>query len=461
MGRIDLAAVRRFHIYADIALVSAGWLAAYWARWALDGVLGRPLNPFDNYLHALPLIVLPWVFCCWLFGIYRTTRMQTLVDHFRSLLRGVFLGLLVISSLGFFFKELQFGRLVVLFTGVFNLGLQGMSRSVFHRAERKMRRTGNFDVRTLILGTGVTGMRLLQKIQDHPEIGHRVVGFLAESQDLVGEVLENRPVLGVLEDLRKVAVDQRIEEVFVAVPSLGHTRMLSLVLACEDLGLTFRVVTDLFEVLTSRTPVDLVEDLPLVRLGRESEHVLYGPIKRALDVAGALVALLISAPLWAWCALRIRLDSRGPVLFCHERVGQGGKLFTMYKFRTMERGARPYEVAPRSEDDGRVTRYGLWLRRTSIDELPQLINVLRGEMSLVGPRPEMPFIVSQYDEWQRRRLLVKPGITGMWQILGRKDLPMHSNLQYDFYYIRNRSLSLDLSILLRTVGAVLSRKGAY
>jgi lipopolysaccharide/colanic/teichoic acid biosynthesis glycosyltransferase len=133
----------------------------------------------------------------------------------------------------------------------------------------------------------------------------------------------------------------------------------------------------------------------------------------------------------------------------------------MVKFRTMHAGADPAAVAPTGPGDPRVTPYGRWLRATSIDELPQLWNVLRGEMSLVGPRPEMPFIVEGYDEWQRRRLSVKPGITGLWQILGRKDLPMHRNLQYDFYYIRNRSLALDASILLRTAGAVLSRRGAF
>ena len=133
----------------------------------------------------------------------------------------------------------------------------------------------------------------------------------------------------------------------------------------------------------------------------------------------------------------------------------------MLQFRTMCSDVAPYEVAPRGRDDSRVTATGRWLRATSIDELPQLVNVLKGEMSLVGPRPEMPFIAETYDEWQRRRLAVKPGITGLWQILGRKDLPMHENLQYDFYYIRNRSLTLDASILIRTLGAVCSRRGAF
>jgi exopolysaccharide biosynthesis polyprenyl glycosylphosphotransferase len=220
------------------------------------------------------------------------------------------------------------------------------------------------------------------------------------------------------------------------------------------------VATNLFEVLTSRTPVELVDDVPLVRLGRERSSPLYEPLKRGFDVVGAAAALLVAAPVMLWVALRLRAQG-GPALFRQVRVGRHGRLFGMVKFRTMRVDSDPEAAAPRGAGDPRVTSYGRWLRATSLDELPQLWNVLRGEMSLVGPRPEMPFIVDTYTEWQRRRLAVKPGITGLWQILGRKDLPMHENLQYDFYYIRNRSLALDLSILIRTVGAVLSRKGAF
>jgi lipopolysaccharide/colanic/teichoic acid biosynthesis glycosyltransferase len=187
----------------------------------------------------------------------------------------------------------------------------------------------------------------------------------------------------------------------------------------------------------------------------------YAPLKRGFDVVGALAGIALTAPIMAWCALRTRQSSRGPAFLVQERTGQHGRTFRMYKFRTMHADVDRYAVAPRDAQDDRITPYGRWLRVTSIDELPQLWNVLVGDMSLVGPRPEMPFIAATYDEWQRRRLSVKPGITGLWQILGRKDLPMHENLQYDFYYIRNRSLSLDLSILLRTIGAVLSRRGAF
>jgi exopolysaccharide biosynthesis polyprenyl glycosylphosphotransferase len=461
MPKLDLSRLRLVHVLADCALVSLSWLGAYWVRYALSGPLRNPINPFDNYLTALPLIVVPWIFTCWMFGIYQNARMKTLVDELQTLLRGVALGLLVVSAIGFFFRELYFGRFVVLASAGFSLLLQGSSRIFFYRVERRMRLSGEHDVPALIVGTGIAAIRLLQKIQDHPEIGYRVVGFLDERGDFPEKDLANHPLLGKLDDLRRVALEFGVQEVFVAAPALGHTRMLSLVLACEDMGITFRVVTNLFEVLTAGTPLDLVDDLPLVQLGRQRVHPFYEPLKRAFDLVGALLLLAPASLLMLWCAWRIRRGSPGPALFKQLRVGRNGRIFEMYKFRTMVADADPYAPAPRNRDDERVTVYGAWLRSTSIDELPQLLNVLKGEMSLVGPRPEMPFIVDTYDEWQRRRLEVKPGITGLWQILGRKDLPMHQNLQYDFYYMRNRSLALDASILIRTAGAVLTRRGAF
>jgi exopolysaccharide biosynthesis polyprenyl glycosylphosphotransferase len=460
-GGLDLAALRRLHLYADVALVCLAWLAAYATRWALNPVFGYPINPFEVYAAAAPLVVLAWTASCFAFGIYGTTRFASAVDEIQRLGKGVVLGLLVVSSLAFFVKEWHFGRVVVLLTGAYSLAFQGASRALFFRLERRLRSSGLCDVRVLILGAGTTGIRLVQKIQDHPEIGYRVAGFLDDAPEIQDEKVAGLPVLGGIDALRETVARHAVEEVFVATPAMGHTRMLSLVLACEDLDVTFRVVTNLFEVLTAGSPVDLVDDLPLVRLGGRRPGLHYEPAKRALDLAGAAGLLVATAPLWLWWALRIVLDSPGPVLFRQERIGRHGRSFTMYKFRTMHCDVDPYAVAPRHGEDRRVTRYGYWLRRTSIDELPQLLNVLRGEMSLVGPRPEMPFIAEAYDEWQRRRLTVLPGITGLWQILGRKDLPMHENLQYDFYYIRNRSLWMDLSLLVRTVAAVLSRKGAY
>jgi exopolysaccharide biosynthesis polyprenyl glycosylphosphotransferase len=455
-----LGRLRALHVATDALLVSLGWLAAYWVRFALNESFGKPINPFDWYVRALPVVVLPWIATGWLFGLYKSARMRTAIHELQTVLRGAALGLLVLGSISFFFRELYFGRTVVLLSVAFNLVLQGGSRLLFHQLEQRARRSGDCDVPVLIVGTGVSAIRLLQKLQDHPETGYRVAGFVDDADELPEKDVAGLPVLGHVDDLRRIAVEHGASEVFVALPSLSHTRMLSLVLDCEDLGITFRVVTNLFEVLTAGTPIDLVDDLPLVRLGRESVHPLYEPAKRVFDLALATAGLVVAAPLLLWVAARLRSQGVSP-LFVQTRIGRGGRPFRMVKFRTLEETADPAAVAPRSRHDPRITPYGAWLRVTSIDELPQLWNVLVGDMSLVGPRPEMPFIVEQYDDWQRRRLTVQPGITGLWQILGRKDLPMHENLQYDFYYIRNRSLALDLSILVRTVGAVLSRRGAF
>jgi exopolysaccharide biosynthesis polyprenyl glycosylphosphotransferase len=456
----SLKTLRALHVATDTVLVSLGWFAAYGVRYAAAEPIGRAINPFDGYLHALPLVVGAWIATCWWFGIYRSRRTHTAVDELSKLLRGAALGLFVIAAIGFFFKELAFGRLVVLTSAGMSLVLQGASRMLFHRLERRLRRSGSLDMRVLIVGTGVPAIRLLQKLQDHPEDGFRVVGLLDDAPELPEKDVAGIPVLGHIGDLREVAIQHGVEEIFIALPSLGHTRMLSLVLGCEDLGITFRVATNLFEVLTAGTQLDLIDDLPLVRLGLERVHPLYEPCKRVFDLVCASAGLLLAAPLLAWVALRL-WQSGQPPWFAHERIGRDGRPFRMYKLRTLHADAGAYEEAPRGASDPRITRYGRWLRATSIDELPQLWNVLRGEMSIVGPRPEMPFVVERYDAWQRRRLTVKPGITGLWQILGRKDLPMHENLQYDFYYIRNRSLALDASILLRTVGAVWSRRGAF
>jgi exopolysaccharide biosynthesis polyprenyl glycosylphosphotransferase len=460
-AKVDLNAIRRIHIFADTILVAIGWIGAYWLRFALNETFGAPINSFDVYVSALPLVVGPWMFSCWAFGIYRSSRVTTLIEEFQTLFRGVALGLLVVASVSFFFRELHFGRFVVVACVGLNFVLQGVSRVAFHKLEDRMRRSGDHDLPVLIAGTGVSAIRLIQKLQDHPEIGYQVVGFVDDSREEDRKDVANRPVLGHIDDLRKIAIEQGVKEVFVAMPSLSHTRMLSIVLDCEDLGMTFRVVTNLFEVLTAGTPIDLVDDLPLVRLGRQRAHPLYEPVKRVLDIIGSSIGLIVFAPVLLWCGRKIARESPGSAMFKQDRVGRGGKIFKIWKFRTMRADTEQYAVAPKDGSDARITPFGRILRITSIDELPQLINVLKGEMSLVGPRPEMPFIVNDYDEWQRRRLSVKPGITGLWQILGRKDLPMHENLQYDFYYIRNRSLGQDLSILVRTIGAVLSRRGAF
>ena len=184
-------------------------------------------------------------------------------------------------------------------------------------------------------------------------------------------------------------------------------------------------------------------------------------IKRAFDIVVSTVVILLTFPFWILIMIAIRLETDGPAIFKQERVGQNGKVFKIRKFRTMRSDVDKYEYSPSSPDDRRITKVGAFLRKTSLDEFPQFLNVLNGDMSMVGPRPEMPFIVEKYKDWERQRLKVKPGLTGLWQIMGRKDLPLHESLEYDFYYIKNQSLLLDLTILIKTIPIILLGKGAY
>jgi len=449
------------HIGVDTLLIAVSWSLAYWLRYAMSGTLGKPLNPFDNYLGILPLIVPVWLFSSLFLGIYKQKWKITPIERIQNILKSVLLGFLLTSSISFFSKEFEIGRSVVLLSTVINLFLLTLNRSFFYLLEKKFI-LSHEGVRALIVGAGTSGIRVLQKLQEHSEINYQIVGFLDDNPDLQQTKWGKRPILGTLEDIRMIAEEYQIDEVFMAIPSLNHQHIFPLMLKCEGLSLSFWLLTNDFEVLSRhRKDIPRIDDLPLNYLGDQRINPIYPIFKRTFDLVTAVLLLLVTLPLWLWWSIRIKLDSSGSVFFSQDRVGHNGKLFTLYKFRTMYQESSPYEKAPNTQSDKRITKYGKWLRQTSIDELPQLFNIIKGDMSVVGPRPEMPFIVDTYEDWQRTRLSVKPGLTGLWQISGRKDLPMHENLHYDFYYIRNRSLLLDFSILLRTFVTVFMGKGAY
>jgi len=187
----------------------------------------------------------------------------------------------------------------------------------------------------------------------------------------------------------------------------------------------------------------------------------YGLSRRVIDIALSVMVIVFFSPVWLLLAIIIAIATGENPIFTHQRVGKGGKKFTCYKFRTMKKEAGKYEFGPTTPDDSRITVIGRFLRRTSLDEIPQFFNVLVGDMGLVGPRPEMPFIVERYNQIEKCRLLVKPGITGLWQIMGRKDLPLHENVEYDLYYILNRSVWMDFIIMLKTIHVIINGRGAY
>jgi len=324
------------------------------------------------------------------------------------------------------------------------------------------------DRKVLVYGAGETGRQLAQRLLDEHHLGLRPVGFLDDDPGLfrrevkVGAGTDGMriPVFGDERSLEAVLRMTGVSTVFIAMPSAPPRRITELIALLEAQGVTFFFVPSAGDLLFSTLRFGQVAGMPVFARRLPDASRFYGAVKRLLDVVGAAVLLLLSAPLIALGAAAIRCCGKGPVFFTQERIGLDGRSFVIFKLRTMTCDAPKYGFHPSSEGDARVTPVGRWLRKTSVDELPQLLNVLRGEMSLVGPRPEMPFIVEEYNETERQRLSVKPGITGLWQISADRAFKIHDNMQYDIYYVERRTTGLDLAILVVTPFVLLARNRA-
>ena len=326
--------------------------------------------------------------------------------------------------------------------------------------------------RILILGAGDLGKRVGKLLLDRSRWGFDAVGFLDDDPGKLGEQVAGLPVLGAIDQLRQLAREKRIDEVWIALPVRAHERLKDVIAALDREPVRVKIVPDYFSLALVRASAEILDGIPIIGLRDPLIEGLPRLIKRLFDLVVSVLLLVPALPLMAAIGLLIRLDSKGTALLRQERAGENGRVFGMYKFRTMLAGgadnggdANPQwpgdEVPHKRPDDPRVTRIGRILRRLSLDELPQLFNVVKGDMSLVGPRPEMPWLVDRYESWQRKRFAVPQGLTGWWQINGRSEKPMHMHTEDDLYYVYNYSLWLDIWILIRTPFAVLRGKGAF
>jgi exopolysaccharide biosynthesis polyprenyl glycosylphosphotransferase len=450
-------------VLADTIALSFLWREAWQLRDALHPRwFDTPINAFENYGRVLPYLLVVWIGTLAVFKQYAHRGKIGSLNQAGDIIKSSLALLVGTLAAGHLLKRYELGRAVILLTVLGAMIYLYASRSLLRFVKETLRRGGHGLTRAAIIGAGETGRRVALRIQNHPEVGYELVGFIDRDAARLGPEVAGVPLIGDTGDLENLLLRYRVEEVFLAVPSLSQNETFALVLQCEMANVHFKIVkNDMLAVITERVKIDDIGDFPVILLRQGRLTPFDSFLKRALDLALTIPLMMLFAPAWAAIAILIKLDSHGPVLFSHERVGQDGRIFRLYKFRTMTGDTNPYAVAPGDQSDSRITRFGRLLRKTSLDELPQFWNVLRGEMSLVGPRPEMPFIVEQYEPWQRRRLDVPQGITGLWQIAGRKQLPLHYNLEYDFYYIRNWTILLDLAILVRTVPAVLFCKGAF
>jgi Undecaprenyl-phosphate glucose phosphotransferase len=342
-----------------------------------------------------------------------------------------------------------------------------IERFAVRRGLRYLRERGYNQRHLIIIGCGETGRSFLLKLLEHRDFGYNVIGFLDDAPDLQGTMVNGTPVVGTCSDLPAVLAGSGVDEVVIALPFQAHNRCREIIMACENAGIRVRMIPNFLDCLPGMPKIEEVDGIPLLNI----RHVpLDDPLnycmKRVLDIAVSLFAILLTLPLMALIAVVIKLTSPGPVIFRQQRVGLNGRTFDMFKFRTMRVMEDTIESKTwTTADDPRKTRFGSFLRKTSLDELPQFFNVIAGSMSVVGPRPERPFFVEQFRSEVPKYMVkhhVKPGITGWAQVNGwRGDTSIHKRIECDIYYIENWDLLLDIKIIFLTVVRGLVHKNAY
>ena len=417
------------------------------------------------------IIALAWTGSFVTLGVYNPRQITHWIDEVQRVVLGHTVAALLMAGMLYLVKQ-EMPRLAFGYFFLISLAVLLTYRAGLRMWQRRRGRMAVTQVRVLIVGAGSVGQRVAQELasKQWPEL--RLVGFLDDDPAKGGRLPSQLPVVGSLADAPAVVNDLGVDEVVIALPLRAHERFVNLVALLQEHAVRVRVVPDYFELAFFGATVESLAGIPLIGLRDPAIDGFQRFVKRLLDLAVAGLSFLLAMPLFVAVAVAIKLEDGGPIFYRSRRMGENGAVFDMLKFRTMREGADREQalygrvdasghILHKRPDDPRVTRVGRFLRRTSLDELPQLLNVLRGEMSMVGPRPELPWLVEKYNPWQRRRFAVPQGITGWWQINGRSDRPLHLHTEDDLYYIQNYSLWLDLLILWRTLPVVLKRRGAY
>lgn len=467
----------------DQLLIFVGFACAYWMRYEADWP--DPLDTVifevatQNYVSLpafFPVIAALMSYLGISFaarGLYRDSGRTRLLDQLGIIVNVVLTGIALLIVFVFLYRPFYFSRLIFAFAGANIIVLLGLLRLLIAGVHHWRWSRGIGRERVLVVGGTGLGQQVMNGIAASPGLGYTLAGYLDERPIVNGErdpQIYRR--LGSLEDLAATIREQRVQQVILALPFWEQGRLPELVAICREYGVGFQVAPDFYQLSFDRVDMLQLSGVPLLR---PKEIRLTGfnlALKRGLDVALVLLTAPFTLLLALLIALLIRLDSPGPILFRQRRVGKNGHPFVCLKFRTMIPDAeeRKAELADRNEADGplfkmradpRITRIGGWLRRRSLDELPQLVNVLRGEMSLIGPRPALIEEVARYEAWHHRRLEVQPGCAGLAQALGRSDISFDEQVRLDIYYAENWSIGMDVRVLLMIIPAVLSGRGAY
>ena len=467
--------LRRFSVnFAIFSMILDAGLTLFALQLA---VWERPYLPNVPYLitvetYQIPLAIYVLVPLVWgsvflLSSVYDPRRNYKVVDELQRVILATAVSALIFAGI-LYLGYRDFSR-YLLFTFVFIdisllLGWRLLARLYFRQGRYRAA-----ERRVLIVGAGQTGQRVTEMIQQYNWAGLQIIGYLDDDR---GKRDADLPILGDVKDAKYIVETKKINDVVIALPQRAYSKINDLVLVLHDLPVNVRIVPDYFSLALYRASAEDFGGMPMINLRDPALNEVQRTIKRLFDLTIGIAVALFASPFLLLIALAVKLDSQGPIFFRQERLGENGRPFRMYKFRTMVPDAEKLQdqvticdeeghLIFKRPDDPRVTRVGRVLRKSSLDELPQLLNVLKGEMSLVGPRPELPWLMGQYQVWQRKRFAVPQGMTGWWQVNGRSDKPMHLNAEDDIYYVQNYSIWMDIYILLKTPWVVLRGKGAY
>ncbi len=452
-GQLFLTAIILF----DSLAIAFSWFSAYYLHFKTSfGPAPRGAVPeLEVYYLALLPIWIVFMFNVKLFRLYQPLRGKPVSIDFYNITKITVLSILILTAATFFYRSESFSRMVTVYFWVLITFSMFTSHLLVRLLLMEARRRG-FNLRhVLIIGSGELGQAVAEKINLHPEFGMNIVGFLTSHVEKVGREIGGGKVLGIYSDIVRIIRTHGIDQLYIALPLEAHDRMEKVLANLGEETVDIKVVPDLLKFMNLQAGVEELDGLPIVNL---TESPLYGwnlVVKRVSDIVLSVLAILLSAPVLLLVAVLIKLGSKGPVIFRQERVGLDGEEFEMLKFRSMRVDAED-KTGPvwANKNDDRKTRLGAFLRKTSVDELPQLFNVLKGDMSLVGPRPERPVFVEEFKKSVPQymlRLKMKAGLTGWAQVNGwRGDTSLNKRIEFDLYYIKNWSLLFDLKIILMT-----------
>jgi Undecaprenyl-phosphate glucose phosphotransferase len=450
----------------DLAATFAALVAAYWLRFEAEIIpVTKGVPAASAYLRLFPFIAVLWPLVYYFHGLYQVRRNRSSVEEGLAVLVATALATLLLIGIATFSRGFDYSRAVLVLFFVSDVLFVFAGRTAIRRYLEEAWRHGYGVRRVLVVGAGRLGRAVVDKLAEHPESGLRSVGFVDDDPEKVGASYRGVPILGATADAARIVEEKRVDAVFLALPLQAHRAMLAVLKDVARTVADVRVVPDLLQYITFRAGVEDLDGLPVVHLTQVPLTGWMSLVKRTLDLAIAGTALLLLSPLFAVIAIAIRL-SGGPILYRQQRMGLDGRPFEIVKFRSMRPDAED-ESGPTwaGPEDSRRTRVGRFLRRWSLDELPQLVNVVTGELSLVGPRPERPEFVREFKEKFPQYMLrhrVRAGMTGWAQVNGwRGNTSVSKRIEYDLYYIENWSLALDIKILWMTLRYGLRHRNAY